>query len=147
MLNKIFGHFSWNSPQWIKQLQHKAKENPKQFISRAFFSLVFLIAAIGIYQWYQSLPKPERIIAKITLPKLTPPEATLIPDVLTIDFGISYNGAFNSRSVAPLNLVGKEISKDIAINPPIPGQWRWDSDSRLVFTPESDWPAEQSYQI
>jgi uncharacterized protein YfaS (alpha-2-macroglobulin family) len=147
MLNKIFGHFSWNSPQWIKQLQHKAKENPKQFISRAFFSLVFLIAAIGIYQWYQSLPKPERIIAKITLPKLTPPEATLIPDVLTIDFGISYNGAFNSRSVAPLNLVGKEISKDIAINPPIPGQWRWDSDSRLVFTPESDWPAEQTYQI
>ena len=146
-MQKLFGHFAWNSPPWFKNLQNKAAQNPKQFWGRSLIVLVCLLTAWSIYHWYQSLPKAERVIAKITAPKLTPVDVTLVPDTLAIDFGIAYNSELNPRSVAPLNLVGKEISKDISIAPSINGQWRWDSDSHLVFTPETDWPAAHTYHV
>ena len=54
---------------------------------------------------------------------------------------------FNSRSVAPLDLVGKEVTDGITITPAIAGKWSWDSDNRLLFIPDTDWPANQRYDI
>lgn len=147
MLNNLFGKISWNTPPWIKYLQERAKSNPRRFWGSALAGLVVLISAWFAYHWYQSLPKPERVVANITVPKLTPSEATLVPDVLTIDFGIPYGNELNVRQVAPLSSVGKEVSKGISIRPLIEGKWRWDTDSRLVFTPKTDWPAQQTYEV
>ncbi len=88
------------------------------------------------------------MLAHITAPHLTPVAKTLIPDHLTIDFGVfNKQGYFNRRSVAPLNLIGKEMTKGITITPEAGGKWTWESDSHLVFTPANDWPAEQTYDI
>jgi uncharacterized protein YfaS (alpha-2-macroglobulin family) len=147
MLNKIFGDFSWISPPWFKQLQQYAKNNPRQFWRRTGVTVAVLAILWLGNHWYQSLPKPERVVAKITAPKLTLPEATLFPDSVIIDFGIGYGDQFSARSVAPISLIGKEVTKHVSLSPSITGQWRWDSDSRLVFTPDTDWPASQIYHV
>src|SRR5579864_6550703 len=128
MLNKIFGKFSWNTPPWVNQLQSYAKQHPLQFWGRVLAGLLVIILIAVTYHWYSALPKPERVTAKITTPKLTPVEETLIPDVLTIDFGIAYGDQMSARSVAPLKWVGKDVAEGISISPAVAGNWRWDSD-------------------
>ena len=142
-LQKIFGKFSWETPFWMKHL----RQNPKKFWGSAGLSLVVIAGVIGLVCWYQSLPQPERVTARITAPKLTPLDQTLVPDVMVIQFGQFVNGEFNTQSVAPLDLVGQEVTKGIRITPAIPGKWVWESDSDLIFTPEKDWPADQKYKI
>ena len=39
------------------------------------------------------------------------------------------------------------ITSGIRMDPPVEGAWRWASDSRLVFEPKKDWPADQKYRI
>jgi uncharacterized protein YfaS (alpha-2-macroglobulin family) len=118
-----------------------------KFWGIVIIALILVCTLVYGYHWYQSLPKPERVIARITPPKITPVDKVLIPDVLTIDFGIPTNEQLNNKPVAPLNLIGKEVTKGITITPSINGKWIWDSDSRLIFVPVTDWPAGQTYAV
>lgn len=51
------------------------------------------------------------------------------------------------ESAAPLEQVGHEVGDGLAWDPPVPGKWKWESQSELVFTPERDWPAGTSYRL
>jgi alpha-2-macroglobulin len=146
-INLVIGKVSWNTPPWINYLRNKAAVRPNLFWG-ASLGILFFIAALAYgYQWYQSLPQPERVIAEINPPKITPVDKVLIPDTLNIDFGVSSGGALHSRPVAPLDRVGKEVTQGISMAPTIAGKWTWDSDSHLIFTPAIDWPAGQTYTI
>lgn len=147
LINTVIGKITWVSPPWFNSLKNKARQCSRKFWLTTFISLFFLVAAFAANHWYQTLPKPERVIAKITAPQLSTVDKELIPDKLTIDFGIPYQNELNVRSVAPLNLIGKEVTKGISMNPKMDGQWRWESDSHLVFTPNKDWPAGQDYTV
>ncbi len=106
---------------------------------RTLFSMIAIILIGGYgYYWHKHLPHPRLITASITHPQITPVANTLIPDVLTINF---------SQSVAPLSAIGKEVTEGITLKPTMPGKWVWQSDTRLVFTPDQDWPADQNYSI
>lgn len=110
-------------------------------------SLILILAIFsGGYFWYNHLPKPILITAEITPPLITPNEDILIPQPLRIDFGIMESYGFMPSSVAPLEKIGK-IVMGIEISPNIPGKWVWQNDYILIFTPEDDWPAGQSYKI
>lgn len=52
---------------------------------------------------------------------------------------------FNS-SAANIELVGQDIS-NISMSPKCEGKWKWESEYALVFTPENDWPANETYKI
>lgn len=146
-LSLLFGNISWNTPPWINYLHHKAVTRPKAFWGSSLFIIFLIIVSFLGYCWYQSQPQPIRVIAQIKPPKITPNETELIPDSVTIDFGVFSNHEFTARSVAHLNQVGKEIASGIKMTPETKGVWAWESDSRLVFTPEIDWPAGQRYDI
>ena len=60
------------------------------------------------------------------------------PDPLTIVF---------SRSVAPIELVGKEITSGVDMSPATEGAWRWVDDQRLRFTPKNDWPIGVDFKV
>lgn len=143
----LFGSLSWKTPTWINYLLKSAAAKPKAFWGITSAAIIFILAIFFGYHWYLSLPQPERVIAKITAPQLTPVDKILVPDTLTINFGVPSNGELSSRPVAPLSLIGKQVTQGITITPNIDGKWVWDSDSRLVFTPETDWPANQTYSI
>ncbi|WP_419418471.1 alpha-2-macroglobulin [Legionella sp. D16C41] len=142
----LFGQISWSSPPWILFLRKKSKARPFLFWSLFVFLLVLLLAALGGYFWYKSLPKPSLITAKITAPQITPIADTLEPDSLTIDFGLQEQ-EFIPKSVAPLELVGKEVSKFVQLKPSLAGVWTWENDHQLRFKPEKDWPAGQTYTV
>lgn len=139
---KLFGSLHWNAPPWCVFLQQKARLRPK-----FFWGSVLALVAIGVaWYWVQHLPKPPAVIAKVSAPKPTPIAETLTPKPLKILFGIQKT-EFKPQAVAPLDQIGKVVSKGVTMSPQMPGTWVWESDSRLVFTPEKDWPADQPYQI
>lgn len=142
----IVGRVSWSCPPWLRSLHQKIVTYPRTVGGIFGATLLVILSSIYGYHWYKNLPQPHYVTASITSPQITPVAKTLIPDVLTIDFGI-HDEEFRPQSVAPLNNMGKEISKGIKMKPEIPGKWVWQSDSRLVFTPGEDWPAGQTYSI
>jgi len=146
-LARLIGKISWTSPPWFSRA--KGSFNPKQFFIGLAALILVSTVAIYTYHWYKNLPKPLLVTAKINTPGITPKdEERLIPENLSISFGIpSANLQLTPQSVAPLNMVGKEVTKGITITPEIPGKWTWDSDNQLVFRPAQDWPAGQAYTI
>ncbi|HSW68748.1 MAG TPA: alpha-2-macroglobulin [Gammaproteobacteria bacterium] len=142
----IFGRISWSCPPWLNGMRQKAEARPGLILGT--LGAILGIILIGIYghHWYKTRPRPHYITAVITRPQITPVAKTLVPDVLTIDFGIN-NGNFTPKSVAPLKAIGKEIAEGITLTPTTKGKWVWQSDNRLVFTPSEDWLAGQAYSI
>src|SRR3984957_5669611 len=94
------------------------------------------------YHWYKNLPRPvEEAPAKFTV---QPPQATDYIDTpiqiypLTVTF---------NRSVAPLALVGKQVTNGIQLKPETPGTWTWVSDKVLTFQPKDDWAVGQDFDV
>ncbi|KTD66268.1 MG2 domain-containing protein [Legionella spiritensis] len=147
-LAPLTGRVQWKSPPWFKFLRKKARKNPKQFLGAAAGLGVVLLGLVLGYVWYKNLPQPLLITAKIAEPQITPNQDELVAEPLVIDFGLAGDKRqFTPSSVAPLNEVGKVVTDNIEIKPAIAGQWRWESDSRLIFTPARDWPPGQRYEI
>lgn len=147
VFTRVFGHFSWNSPPWLKKLVKLFWSNPWRGIGYFIVFLLVLFTGIMSYHWYQNRPKPTLIISQITPPAITPNDKKLIPKPLTIDFGIKPGEWFSTRSVAPLTQIGQPIYQGIQLSPVLPGQWQWQNESQLTFTPTQDWPAGQTYHI
>ena len=146
-LTALFGRVQWSSPPWVKHLNHKANQSPKFFWGSLLLLFTCFFALTYAIQWYKNLPEPTYVTAAIQIPALTPNEEELIPNPLTIDFGIRQNQEFIAQSVAPLNQVGKTITEGIEISPKITGEWHWETDSQLIFTPSEDWPAGQKFTV
>lgn len=140
----VFGQFNWNSPPWVKTVQrHK-------IMLAAITLLAGALVAAGYftYRWYEAQPKPELVTAQIAVPGVTPLAKELKPEPLRIHFGIKRgDDTFEDKPVAPLANAGKVIKSGITLSPHIAGEWRWESDSELVFYPQTDWPAAQHYTI
>lgn len=147
----IFGKFSWQLPPWLTYFTEKItlffKTKTRTAIYLLISLLIFIGAASGLTYWYLHLPKPIQITASITAPAITPLAENLIPSPVVIDFGTYQDDTLNPSSVAPLANVGKTVSNGIYLEPNIPGTWKWQSDSELVFTPSQDWPPGQTYRV
>lgn len=146
-LSQLFGRLTWSSPPWVNFLRCKANSRPSLFWGMFSGFIALLIVAGYGFHWYNHLPRPPRITANITVPKITPLAHELVPDSLAMNFGLEKNKNFTPESVAPLNLIGKEVKEGITLTPSAKGKWVFENDSRLVFTPTEDWPAGQSYDI
>lgn len=111
-----------------------------------FIIVAFAGSLAGLAYWYQHLPITPMVQAKVTVPEITPNTEDLVPNRLSIDF-ISNLPPFGLQSVAPLGSMNKALAKGVDLRPKIPGSWAWETDNRLVFTPEKDWPAGTQYQV
>jgi len=137
-----FGQFTWTRPGWIKSLSG--------FLGRTLFRqkknsalvAMLLLAVIGsgyqISGWWLARPKPVEINFSIENPARTEIENDKPPNPLTVKF---------DESVAPLALIGKEVTKGIRISPAIAGVWHWEDDKSLVFIPKDDWPIGAEYKV
>ena len=146
-ISVFLGKIAWSAPPWMRYLHLKASTKPKTFWGMTTLLIILVIAAGFGLRWYLSLPQPVRVIAEVTAPRITPVDKVLVPDNLNINFGVLTNGELQPRSVAPLNLIGKEITTGITMTPNVAGKWTWENDNHLVFTPDNDWPAGQIYDI
>jgi alpha-2-macroglobulin len=143
----VFGR--WNAPPWWRWLggrlsvgasaTHTAlRARPRAFAAGA---LALVLIAVGSYYgrlWWKARPQPVEVSYKVVNPAITDFANSGAPHSLVVTF---------SKSVAPLALVGKEITTGIAATPPVEGQWRWASDRQLEFTPKAEWPIGAEYAV
>lgn len=102
----------------------------------------------------------------VTANKVEGPVTGQLQDAITLN--IAYDGGIvtNTDSVAvrfcipsvrlprtcdtpdrKLHMGGKRQLTGIGIMPPVAGEWRWDGDYSLRFTPEKAWPAGESFRV
>jgi alpha-2-macroglobulin len=143
----VFGR--WSAPPWAPWLggrlragassTHTALRARPQAFAAGALALV-LLAVGGHYGrlWWKARPQPVEVSYKVVNPAITDFANNGAPHSLVVTF---------SKSVAPLALVGKEITTGIAATPPVEGQWRWASDRQLEFTPKAEWPIGAEYAV
>ncbi|GHB58975.1 alpha-2-macroglobulin [Psychrosphaera saromensis] len=135
-------------PKWLKSPFGFLRRNIKSVLS--VFTL-FILIGVG-YNYYLSIPQPVSYEASSYAPELTYYNSeTLNPEAVYIKFSPTVSRDSNneevSRSVAKLELLDKEITSGITINPEVAGVWRWSEEDRLKFQPKQDWPAGTSYTV
>ena len=150
VLALLIGRFSWSAPPWLTSLDRLAKTYRKGFAALLFF----VIAGIGAYAYYDSLPSPLMVKASASQIRITPNHRDAQPDSLEIHFDYDYSVLKKNQprpsgppSVARIDLVGEEILEGISISPTKAGKWLWRDDRRIEFEPETDWPAGVEYTV
>ena len=102
---------------------------------------IFAVAALLItgYIGYLMLPEPNTVRVTVNSPGITDLRSeNPKPDLLTLHF---------SESAANLESIGKAVTSGIEISPRIAGQWRWNSDTELMFRPSEYWAIDTDYRI
>lgn len=54
---------------------------------------------------------------------------------------------FFRGSPARLDLVGKELTTGVTLEPAMPGSWTWVNDHHLRFAPQKDWPLASAFNV
>ncbi|OYV47314.1 MAG: hypothetical protein B7X12_01465 [Halothiobacillus sp. 20-53-49] len=138
----VFGVVSWRAPSWLAGLVLFFCRKPKQAWGGLFGVILLAVGGWVGYQAYQNRPKPiepPRVQVAVTAPLVTDYTKTpIVISPLVVDF---------SASVAPIALVGKPAQSGIELSPAIAGQWVWQSDKTLQFTPAGDWPVGQKFSL
>ncbi|MET0380061.1 MAG: alpha-2-macroglobulin [Spongiibacteraceae bacterium] len=142
----LFGSWHWQMPVWLRWLItratsfcQRARANPKRSAGFALIALLAIAAGIGGYRWYSLQPKPVQTHATLAAPTLTTwKDDKPIVAPLVIEF---------SDSAAPLEVIGKTITKGITLSPKLAGTWTWETETRLVFQPLGDWPVGQQFTV
>lgn len=135
----IIGRFTWSGPPWVSYLNIQRKTFPK-----TFWSMLLVLATVGGgYAYYDSLPKPEMVTAKAQTPPITPNVKGAAPNPLRVSFNL--NGI--PTSVAALDTMDKDLNSSIKVVPALKGNWKWESENTLIFTPKKDWPAGEEYSL
>ncbi len=144
-LKAVFGEVHWSPPQWASSLNRRLARGGLLLL------LAIIIVTAAAFAWLQTRPQPPAIVA---IP-VTPGVATIVdeqlqPEPLFIDFRVrpgDTGTAGMTDSVARLDLLDAEVTDGIHLTPSVPGTWRWDSDNRLRFMPDADWPAGTRYTV
>jgi hypothetical protein len=107
--------------------------------------IVLLGACVAAYCYYQQLPKPLQVIAKISQPALTADKDNAKPDSLQISFEYDLASLNKNQShpegmpsVARIDLLKQPLVNGIKLQPAMAGLWVWRDDRHLQFTPDSD---------
>jgi alpha-2-macroglobulin len=138
-LKPLTGTVSWAPPPWLPALGASMRKRPKEYAGGVLSAL--FVVGLGWFgvEWYLHRPhppEPERITFQAENPLITDYErADGTPGVTVHPLEVKF-----SASAAPIEKVGKVVTKGIAMDPEIKGEWSWVDDRTLRFTPAADWP-------
>lgn len=146
----VLGDVQWSPPAWprrvaeaVLQFAGFVRAHPRHSAGVAGAVVAVVLASVLGWRWYESRPKPVEYSVSVSAPERTciecDPPGSPNPAVLTF-----------SGSVAPLESVDKVVDPaeaGISIRPAIDGEWRWQDDQTLVFTPAGEWPLGRTYEV
>jgi len=145
ILRSLFGELNWTPPGWQRQI------GLKRLIVGIGSVAAFTMVAVAAVRYYDSLPKPTRVVADVIVPGISPIiDDELRPLPLAIKFSVKTDPRTlltTVESVARIDLVNEELTDGASIEPTIPGKWLWEDENSLVFQPSEDWPAGQEYTV
>ena len=146
LLVATFGEIVWRPPAWTGRMRRARA-------TRLLLGLLATgaLAAAGVW-YYQSLPEPLRVRVAATPPGATTidDEGKLVPEPLRLSFRYLPNADVPvppALSAARLDLVGARVESGIEMRPAHAGEWRFESENTLVFTPSEDWPADRTFHV
>jgi len=155
IFSAVLGRFQWTPPGWFSHFLGSRKKKPFVFWSTLLIWVLIVSGSIATYQYFKSLPGQVMVQAVIQVPEL--PDADVEkpePASLMVRFKYDYRQlkADQERptgepSVARIDLVGRQVKKGISLMPAISGQWYWDNDRELRFTPDKMWPPGVTYSV
>jgi uncharacterized protein YfaS (alpha-2-macroglobulin family) len=138
---KVFGNLSlnWKQPAWMAVAAAHIRKRPREYGGGALGAVVLAGAVYGGVLWYRSLPhppEPERITFKAPAPAITDySPADGVHKIIVHPLDVTF-----SASAAPIELVGKTVTRGITMTPALKGTWTWTDDRSLEFKPAQDWP-------
>ncbi|MGE7137575.1 alpha-2-macroglobulin [Luteibacter sp. NPDC031894] len=141
-LKPLFGNVAWAAPAWMPATGRAARNHPLKFGATVAGVLLIAAATWFGWHWWQNRPRPaepQRITFQAPAPEISDYDhvpVTIHP--LTVTF---------SASAARLESLGKPVTDGIAMDPKLPGQWNWENDRVLRFTPASDWPVGRKIDV
>ncbi|MFT3929176.1 MAG: alpha-2-macroglobulin [Spongiibacteraceae bacterium] len=148
LLTILFGHWQWRAPIWLRWINsllargwQRACARPKRSATIGVLLIATVAAGFAGYRWYQHLPKPVETTFVVTPPPLTAwsdSKNKFETFPLQVEF---------SDSAAPLDAIGQTVKQGIAISPSIAGVWKWQSDKKLIFQPNADWPVGAEFSV
>ncbi len=137
-LHSLLGEFSWTAPSWLRRTGQGVGRRP---LASAITFLALLAALVGagvVWRGWKHRPQPLETDWIIHAPSVEEPSDRFYPQPLEITF---------DRSIAALDQIGKNSITGVTLAPALPGDWRWQSGTTLVFTPKTDWPAGTDYRV
>ena len=147
----IVGKVNWQQPAWAKELSTSidnldnwAEDNSYKASGAIFAAILLIGGGIFFYNWHVNHPRtpseqPDFVAFELNSPSMRnyyDPDSK--PSPLYLVF---------SDSAAPIELSGKDIPTGIRISPAIEGQWKWQDDRRIIFTPKTDWLPGEKYTV
>jgi uncharacterized protein YfaS (alpha-2-macroglobulin family) len=149
LLARALGRLTWTPPPWSAAVAGSIRRGTGRLgaflrahrraaIAAASTAIVLGAAAVVGYRLFQSRPRPLLIPVEITSPPVTAIEAKPQPQPARVTF---------AASAARLDRVGKVVTQGVKLEPPMPGEWRFEDDRNLVFRPSQDWPVGQEFRV
>jgi hypothetical protein len=147
-LRAVFGDisFAWSRPDWMARLLDHIRKQPRIYAGGALGAAVLIGAAWGGWSWYRHLPhppEPERITFEAPAPAITDyAPADDVHKIIIHPLDVKF-----SASAAPIELVGKTVTRGITLSPALRGVWSWTDDRTLHFVPAQDWPVGAHVEV
>lgn len=113
------------------------KKRPKAAFTILGVVILAIAGKAGWNIWQSSRPQPIFISYSVDSPR----KNDYINNI-SHPLRINFNG-----SAATLENIGKSPASPITISPEIPGNWKWDADNKLTFTPEKMWTIGERYKV
>ncbi len=141
LLATLFGRVTWEAPRWLGVIGRLLSANRRPLL------VVFVLGAAGagVYTWKVTRPPPpDHVQLEATVRQPSAPPRRLKSDAVPppVPAYVTFDG-----SAAPLELVGKPVTKGVTLRPAIEGEWRWFNERTLAFTPKAAWPIGVSYTV
>ncbi|MEY2501244.1 MAG: alpha-2-macroglobulin [Verrucomicrobiota bacterium] len=137
-----FGQLSYRPPSWLQRGFSRVLlyRRGHPILAAVIVLGAFLIASgsVWTWRWYQHLPKPHLVHAKVGEIAVTPLEKELKFPPLTVEF---------SESAARLDDLKNPTLQHVRLDPPTAGAWKWIDDRKLWFAPVQDWPADKKFRV
>ena len=147
----VFGDLKYQPPRWLSATGSTVFDSMRRGPG-VWASIIVLtgLVVVGGYQWHHwweaHKPRPtplveiREITGKLVAPGITPiVKDKPVRQPVLLDF---------SSSIAPVESVGKPATKGVTMTPAIAGEWKWQTDKRLVFLPAQEyWPAGAAYTV
>jgi uncharacterized protein YfaS (alpha-2-macroglobulin family) len=138
LIHIVVGDITWRPPGWAGPVKAGIKRRPV-LSGAALLGAIILLAGGGwLWNWYAHLPKPVTVDWAVNLAGPSDPDIVFHPQPLTLAF---------EKSVARLELVGKDVTSQVALSPKMNGQWLWSGGSQLMFMPSENWPANTTFRV
>ena len=132
LIHVVIGDIAWRPPGWVRGSKSFAVGRPWFCAGLAVVLAACVAGAWWVANWYAHLPTP-----------------------VTVDWSINYSPGYYrqplrltfNRSVATLESIGKDVSKEVMLSPKLDGKWVWQNGAQLTFFPAADWSAATAYHV